>query len=239
MQQKLLIATTNRGKLQEIGALLVGSSSSSSVQLLSLDDMAEAVTAPFENGNSFEENAFIKAKYYAEFYGLPVISDDSGLEIEKLGGRPSIQTADWAEVPYDKTDKEQNSNAELVVKRDYEVAFSRIRAELTKVGVGFNEVANRYDTEVKAKFCCVICLYIPDSKEEIFFRGEANGYLKPFSRGKKGFGYDPIFYPQRCGNINFNGVENAEKSFAELSPEQKNSLSHRGKSLKMLCEYLL
>lgn len=160
----LLIATHNRGKLEEMAALLApfGISVSSAAD----HDLPE----PEETGTRFVENARIKAHAAATATGLPALSDDSGIEIDALGGAPGVYTADWAETPDG---------------RDFVMAMKKTHDLLEEVKAPFPRTA---------RFCCTLVLAWPDGHDEVF-EGVMEGQVVWPMRGDQGHGYDPIFVP--------------------------------------------
>ena len=143
---------------------------------------------PVESGKSFKENAVIKAVYTSKLVGEISISDDSGLSINALNGAPGIYSARWAGK-----------------KNDFVVAMKKINDELLL----------KESKDNSAKFTCALCLAWPDGYFQCF-EGVINGKIVWPPRGKKGFGYDPIFIP--------NGLT---KTFGEIDPNLKHKLSHR------------
>ena len=125
---------------------------------------------PNENGNSFEENALIKARFASKLisYSSATLADDSGICVDNLNGQPGIFSARWA------------------YENDYYKAFQKIKNDLEKKGLNVN---GQY-----AKFVCVLAL-IDQKKNEYIFKGSLRGKLALPPRGKNGFGYDPIFIP--------------------------------------------
>ncbi|MEZ5691758.1 MAG: RdgB/HAM1 family non-canonical purine NTP pyrophosphatase [Rickettsiales bacterium] len=164
MLDKLVIASHNKGKIREISELL----SSLNITVLSAGELS--IDEPEETGNSFAENATLKAKNTSEKSGLAALADDSGIVIPALDGMPGIYSARWAGKD-----------------KDFSVAFERIKNELTTKGID-------PESGVSAYFVCVLCLSMPDKKEHIF-EGRIDGTLTFPPRGEKGFGYDPIFIP--------------------------------------------
>jgi XTP/dITP diphosphohydrolase len=160
----LVVATHNAGKLSEFRDLL------EPFELEVLSAGALNVPEPAETGETFEENAQLKAVFTAFASGLPALSDDSGLAVEALGGAPGIHSARWAGEP-----------------RDFCRAMARVEDELNAKG------ANGADAR-RAKFVCVLCLANAMGTVQ-FFEGTAEGHLIWPPRGTKGFGYDPIFVP--------------------------------------------
>ena len=163
---KLVIATHNPGKLSEIQALLepFGLDCAGAEEL--------GLPEPEEIGNSFADNADLKAREAADLSGLPALADDSGLAIDALGGRPGIFTARWAE--------DQDGN------RDWYTALERAWRELEAVGP---------DTSRDAHFACVLAIAWPNDGQAEHFEGRVDGTLVWPPRGDKGFGYDPMFVP--------------------------------------------
>ncbi len=155
-----------------------------------------------ETGRSFEENATQKALCYAEHLQALVLADDSGLEVEALGGTPGIRSARFAGPAA--TD-EQNCT-ELLARLRAAGAFSGGRP--------------------RARFVCVIALAIP-GRVLATFRGEAEGEIQETPAGAGGFGYDPVFY-----------FPSLRRTFAQLTPQEKLRLSHRGKAFRALAEWV-
>jgi XTP/dITP diphosphohydrolase len=157
----LLIATTNPGKLREIRPLLV----SSPVELVTLDRWPE-LQAPEETGTTFEENARLKARYYAEATGMTTVAEDSGLEIDVLDGVPGVESARFGgvETPY---------------PEKFAMLYARLRA--------FEP------SRWTARFVCALALV--EGQRVVFeTRGTVEGVISPEPRGSGGFGYDPIFF---------------------------------------------
>ncbi|PWE33574.1 non-canonical purine NTP pyrophosphatase, RdgB/HAM1 family [Maritimibacter sp. 55A14] len=162
--EKLLIASHNAGKVREIGALLAPFG----VQVVSAADLG--LDEPDETEESFAGNARIKAHAAARASGLPALSDDSGIEVDALGGAPGIRTADWAETPDG---------------RDFPMA-------MTKVWTLLEDAAAPEPRS--ARFRCTLCLAWPDGQDALF-EGKVEGRIVWPMRGARGFGFDPIFLP--------------------------------------------
>ena len=188
---KLVFATNNKHKLDEMRAILGGK-----VELLSLSDIDCHDEIP-ETADTLEGNALIKARYIFDKYGLSCFADDTGLEIEALGGEPGVFSARYAG-----PQKDSLANMQLVLER-------------------LQGVANR-----KAQFRTVIA-YIDDAGDEFLFEGKVEGKIIDTPTGAQGFGYDPIFVP-----------EGYEQTFAELPMQVKNSMSHRGRAIQKLVDFL-
>jgi len=187
---KLVFATNNPHKLQEINQLL-----DDSIELLSLSDINCVEEIP-ENQETIEGNAAEKSFYIWNKYGINCFADDTGLEIEALNGEPGVYSARYAG-----EEKSPEKNIDLVLQK-------------------LSEIKNR-----KARFKTVISL-VMDGKETQF-EGIVNGRILEEKRGKTGFGYDPIFQP-----------EESHLSFAEMSMDEKNKISHRGRAVQKLVDYL-
>ena len=162
---KLLIGTNNKGKLKEIRDLLP-----KNLEIYSTSDFK--VKSPIENGKTFEENSLIKARYFSKKTKMTCLSDDSGLEIDILGGDPGIYSARWGGK-----------------KGDFIKAINRVFKELNKKN------KNWRTKKIKARFICALTIYEPNQKT-INSVGKIEGHISPFMKGKNGFGYDPIFIPK-------------------------------------------
>jgi XTP/dITP diphosphohydrolase len=183
----LLIATSNRGKLREVQAVL----ESMPVRLKTTKDFP-GIPEPIEDGVTFEENARKKALHYAGLTKCLTLADDSGLEVDALGGAPGVYSARYAGVRGD----DAANNARLIA------ALSGVPAERRT-----------------ARFRCVVALAIPD-KVLAVASGAMEGLIVDDPRGHNGFGYDPHFFISEFGMTS-----------AQLPPEQKNRISHRGRAL--------
>lgn len=193
----LLLATHNQGKVEEVRALLAPHG-------IALSSNADhGLPEPEETEDTFLGNARIKARAAAQATGLPALADDSGLEVEALGGLPGVRTADWAETP---------------AGRDFGLAMARAHDALLASGA---------PEPWRARFVSVLVLAWPDGREESF-EGRAEGRVVWPPCGPLGHGYDPVFVP-----------EGFERTFAEMTAEEKNALSHRGKSIRAFVEACL
>lgn len=190
--KKILIATKNKGKLNDIKEIF----KDLNVQIISFLDFENSPDVE-ETGKTFEENARLKAKVCFEHYGIPAIGDDSGLVVEQLNGEPGIYSARYA------GEKANDSlNNEKLIK-----------------------AIQKFPEPHRAKFVCVASYY--DGNHFISTYGEVNGRVITETKGKNGFGYDPLFIP--------NGYD---KTFAELSHEEKNKISHRSIAFRKLLKKL-
>ena len=195
MALSLLVATHNRGKVEEFADML----QDLQVAWLTLDDVGLSVEVA-ETGDTFEENAVIKATAYAKMSGRLTLSDDSGLEVDHLDGHPGVQTARFGGVG-------------LSTKQRYELLLRKM------AGVAWNDRT--------ARFQCVIAL--ADTSGLIgTATGKCKGVIAIEPAGSGGFGYDPVFFlPER------------NKTMAELLPEEKQSISHRGRAIKAIAPQII
>lgn len=188
----IVFATKNEGKLLEIKSVL------NNCNILSINDMNMDVDI-VEDGETFEDNAIKKARTLSEILKIPVLADDSGLEIDYLDKTPGVLSARF-----------------LGEDTPYSVKNQHILDLLKNVS-----------TEKRtARFVCVIAYAKPDG-ECITVRADIEGIIHDKIQGENGFGYDPIFY-----------VPHLQKTTAELSLDEKNEISHRGKALRLMREKL-
>ena len=188
---KLYFATNNLHKVAEVQKILIGD-----FEILSLKDLGNTIEIP-ETGDTLEENSRLKVRYLYDTYGLDCFADDTGLEVEALGGAPGVHSARYAGTPGD-----DRKNVDMLLEN-------------------LKNAADR-----NARFRTVITL-ITDGREKQF-EGVVNGKIINERRGNSGFGYDPVFVP--------NGYVT---TFAEMSAEEKNRISHRGISIRKFADFLL
>ena len=160
---EIIIGTNNQGKHKEICDLLPGDIKKYSPKELN-------IPSPEESGKSFKENSFIKASYFSEKINKICLSDDSGLEIDLLKGRPGIYSSRWAG---------EKNNFDLAIR---------------KVFMEMDSVKKNWKNENKARFICNMTLYWPDGKN-FSSEGYIEGKISDIKKGNNGFGYDPIFIP--------------------------------------------
>jgi XTP/dITP diphosphohydrolase len=192
---ELVLATRNRGKLEEIRRVLRGVP----VDLYSLDDFPGCPEVE-EDAETFKGNAVKKALSVSSYTQKPAVADDSGLVVDSLNGAPGVLSARYAG-----EDADDTRNVEELLAR----------------------MAGAENGERGAMFVCVIALVFPDGREVKTFEGFVKGRIGRESRGSGGFGYDPVFYPS-----------GSERTFAEMDPAEKDTLSHRGMALDKLRAYL-
>tara|TARA_X000001036_G_scaffold214330_1_gene200808 strand:- start:4190 stop:4768 length:579 start_codon:yes stop_codon:yes gene_type:complete len=157
--KKILVGTHNKGKFREISYLL-------SKKLKKISPLSLKIKSPRETGKNFSDNSKLKAKYFSKFVRIPVISDDSGLCIDALGGKPGIYSARWA--------KRYGS-----FRKAMQVILKKMKKKPKR----------------SATFICSLSLKFPD-KKLITVEGKIRGFISKKIMGSKGFGYDPIFIPK-------------------------------------------
>ncbi|WP_256756712.1 XTP/dITP diphosphatase [Cohnella sp. WQ 127256] len=205
--QTLLVATRNRGKTKEFreAFLKLG------ITVKDLHDI-EGIPDIEETGETFEDNAFIKAKAVADIVGLPVLADDSGLCVDALNGAPGVYSARYAGL----SASDEANNAKLL-------------QELAVVLGSADQADNQLDSALEpellssARFVCALVLYDPADKGRLQAEGTVEGNILRQARGNDGFGYDPLFW-----------LPSHQSSMAELPLDSKNEISHRGQALRRL-----
>jgi XTP/dITP diphosphohydrolase len=196
----LVVATTNRGKLEELRQLLAALP----LEVLSVADVTKKPITVVEDGDTFEANAIKKAREVAAVTMMLTLADDSGLEVDVLGGAPGVLSARFAGERA--TDAE--NNAALLA------ALDAVTAE-----------SPGDPADYKARFRCVLALVDPFVRdgEPFVVEGICEGRITRTPRGSGGFGYDPLFL-----------VEGTDRTMAELSEDEKNRISHRARAWQAL-----
>ena len=193
---EIVLATRNRKKVEEIRRI----TADLPITVLSLDDFS-GCPETVEDQDTFEGNAVKKAAEVAQCTGKVSLADDSGLEVDALGGAPGVYSARYAPDALSGNDP-----------KNYEKLL--------------NDLQHIPPQERSAQFVCCLAMAYPDGRAKTFF-GTARGRIGFEPRGNKGFGYDPVFLP-----------EGFDRTFAEMTAEEKDALSHRGKALEKLAEFL-
>jgi len=186
MIRELVLATRNRHKGEELAALL----GDLGITIRTLDEFPDAPEV-IEDGDTCEANAVKKARVIAEFTGLPAVADDTGLEVDALGGRPGVYAARYAG-----EDATYEGNCRKLLR----------------------ELADVPRERRTARFLTVAAIALP-SEDIRVTRGTLDGMIAEEATGTLGFGYDPVFLIPELG-----------KTLAQLSPDQKNTISHRAKA---------
>lgn len=211
----LLLATRNAGKAAEAKRIFAAAAGPA---LVTLDDAGIAESADeddLERFDTFEANASAKARHFALQCGLPTVADDSGLEVAALDGRPGARSKRFANLAeYPGLSRSEANNRHLLGLLEDVPGTAR-----------------------QARYVCVAAFFWPAlvspaydafaDEEPVLFRGEAPGRVLPAPRGEGGFGYDPVILHERSG-----------RSYAEMTPREKDGRSHRGAAFRALVRFL-
>ena len=206
LPERIVLASANPKKAAEMAEIFAEFGLQVGGRPVELVARPEAVAEVVEDADDFLGNARLKAVALAEATGLPALADDSGLEVDALGGAPGVHSARFSGAT------EGDVDAANVAK---------LLSELSRVGATRPEVRT-------ARFRTAIVLRWPDG-DELVADGAVEGVVVDEPRGKAGFGYDPVFVP----------AEGDGRTFAEMAPEQKHAISHRGRALRALARQLL
>ena len=158
--------------------------------------------SPKENGKSFKENSLIKARFFSKKTKMTCLADDSGLEINVLNKKPGIFSSRWAGA-----------------KGNFNTAIKKVFNELSK------KDKNWKSKKIKARFICVLSIYWPDGKN-FSGTGKIEGFISSKKKGKNGFGYDPIFIPDK-----------RKITFAQMLPKEKFKIDHRAKAYRKIKKF--
>lgn len=189
---RVLLATTNQGKITELKRIM----DHARIEVTGLGNSVS--TEEIETGSTFAENALLKARHYHWLSGLPTIADDSGLEVEALGGAPGIHSARYAGPKAGDGDR-----------------IAKLLDEMKGLPPGRR----------RARFVCAAAIVWKGGENVVL--DEARGVILDGARGANGFGYDPVFFYEPLG-----------KTFAELTPFEKEAVSHRGRAFRRLSAWL-
>ncbi|MGN1214807.1 MAG: RdgB/HAM1 family non-canonical purine NTP pyrophosphatase [Candidatus Cryptobacteroides sp.] len=194
---KIVFATGNRGKLREASEILGGD-----FELFTPSDFGITGDIP-ETGDTLEENSRQKAEFIYRMKGCDCFADDTGLEVDALGGAPGVYTARYAGE-----------------SKDFDLNMDKVLSELSALEAKGKPVSRR------ARFRSVVTLILDGKTYQ--FEGTMEGEIAREKSGNGGFGYDPIFIP----------LEYPGMTAADISEEQKNEISHRGKALRAMAAFL-
>ncbi len=202
--RRVVVATHSRHKLRELRELLA----IPSLELVSLDDLG-VEDEPVEDGPTFEANARIKARFAARATGLPALADDSGLEVDALGGRPGVHPRRYA----GPTATDPENNAKLL-----------------------RELAGLKPERRGARYVCVLALAVPEQAARggvrlVIRRGTCRGRIAAVPRGGGGFGYDPIFEPAP--------EPPGGRTFGQYAAAEKHAISHRARAARRMSRVLI
>ncbi|MED5462035.1 MAG: RdgB/HAM1 family non-canonical purine NTP pyrophosphatase [Pseudomonadota bacterium] len=193
--KKIVLASGNSGKIREIVGIF------SAIDIAVIPQTEFGIESPEETGETFVENALLKARFAASKTGMPAIADDSGIAVDALNGRPGVRSARYAG-----DDATDDNNLDLLLK-EMEGVADKDR------GAGFH--------------CAAVLVWPADEIDPVVVQGVWRGRLLQARRGEGGFGYDPIFLDP-----------DMQKTGAEMSREDKNQISHRGKAFRKLRDCL-
>ena len=195
--RKIVFATGNRGKLREASEIL-----GCEYELYTPSDFGIDEDIP-ETGSTLEENSLQKARYIFSRKGCDCFADDTGLEVDALGGAPGVYTARYAGP-----------------SKDFNMNMDKVLSELSALEKGGAQVSR------KARFRSVVTLILDGTVRQ--FEGVMEGEIAREKSGRGGFGYDPIFIPAEYPGL----------TAADITEEQKNEISHRGKALRAMAAFL-
>ena len=170
------------------------------LKIYSLRDLK--LKSPKENGKSFKENSLIKARFFSKKTKMTCLADDSGLEINVLNKKPGIFSSRWAGA-----------------KGNFNTAIKKVFNELSK------KDKNWKSKKIKARFICVLSIYWPDGKN-FSGTGKIEGFISSKKKGKNGFGYDPIFIPNK-----------RKITFAQMLSKEKFKIDHRSKAYRKIKKF--
>ena len=200
---EIVFATNNKHKLDEIRQIF-----GEEFKVLSLNDINCHDEIP-EDHDTLEENARQKAEYINNHYGINCFADDTGLEVDALGGEPGVHSARYAEG----TDHDSEANMQKLLAK---LGNNNNRRARFRTVIALVEEEEDFDTEFPLRF-----------QNVKYFEGIVEGTIAYEKSGHEGFGYDPIFIP-----------DGYDKSFAELGEDIKNKISHRARAVQKLADYL-
>lgn len=200
MTTEIVLASSNVGKVRELSRLLC----EPRIALVSMKDLVPPGFEVAEDGRTFEENAWKKALEVCEVTGLPALADDSGIEVDALGGRPGVHSARYAGVGAG----DDENNRQLLRELDGTPMEGRT-----------------------ARFRCVLAFAAPageGARKVALSSGAMEGRILTSARGDNGFGYDPLFEPVRWPG----------RTTAEITPDEKNEISHRAAAARAMLPWL-
>jgi XTP/dITP diphosphohydrolase len=221
---ELLFGTTNPGKLRELRRLVAGLS----IRVISPDELGRPIPEVEEHGATFQENAEHKASAWARWSGLHALADDSGLCVDALGGAPGVHSARWSDLEPGPAPASPvcelagAAGAELGPEAGRGARDERNNDKLLAALEG------QGDARRGAEYQAVLSVARPDGTIVESVRGACRGRIGRERRGSGGFGYDPLFVlPER-----------GDRTMAELDPEEKDAISHRGEAFRKLLPVL-
>jgi len=211
LSRNLIVATRNNGKFREFASLF----EPLGIAVKSLNDVSNAPEIA-EDGDTFSANALKKARTIAETFGTLALADDSGLCVDALDGRPGVYSARFA----GEGGKDADNNAKLLAELNRLHDQGKLKTETVQIE------GQRASLLSPAKFVCALALADPNG-QSLMVEADCRGYVIDQPFGGNGFGYDPLFYIPEFG-----------MTMAQLSPNEKNRISHRAQALIKLREKL-
>ena len=211
--KKIVFATNNAHKLEEVRLILEGR-----YEVLSLRDINCHEELP-ETHETLEENSLEKAQYVKEHYGYDCFADDTGLEVDALDGKPGVYSARYATI----------SEGKWTATNDSHDAESNMQKLLLMLD-------NTPEQKRQAQFKTVVSLIVNDETHQ--FTGIVKGMIATERHGDEGFGYDPLFFPYEEEPDVTSPTTLSTRTFAEMTGEEKNNISHRGRAMRKLALFL-
>ncbi len=223
----VLFGTSNPGKLRELRRMVAGLP----VRVVGPEELPRPLPEVAEDGATFEENAAKKATAWARWSGLHTLADDSGLCVDTLGGAPGVHSARWSEL--DPAPGPSSPVCELAEGAAGELGAHGGRAARDERNNDklLHELQEVPDARRRAEYQAVLCLAAPDGSVLASVVGRCRGRIGYVRRGSGGFGYDPLFVTGEPGA----GVA---RTMAELGPDEKDAISHRGEAFRKLLPVL-
>lgn len=221
---RVLFASSNPHKVDEVRAIL----SPIGIEVEGLDSLSQSIPEPEETGLTFAENARIKAIAYARAAGRMCLADDSGLEVDALGGAPGVHSARYADAKVNAgSDERPASHHHETIADARKTRITRTQRDAANNAKLLREVRGIPMNKRTARFVCAMCLADADGNVLAETRGTFEGLIADQPAGSNGFGYDPLlFLPDRgCTS-------------AQLAPAEKNARSHRGQAARAMALWL-
>lgn len=220
---ELLFGTTNGGKLRELRRLVAGLP----IRVLAPEDLGRPLPDVEEDGATFRANAEKKAAEWARWSGLHVLADDSGLCVDALSGSPGVHSARWSELEPGPEPASPVCDLAEAGRAELGPAAGRAERDERNNDKLLAELAGVADARRGAEYRAVLSLARPDGAIVASVEGVCRGRIGHARRGAGGFGYDPLFVP-----------DGRFETMAELTPEEKDALSHRGAAFRKLLPVL-
>jgi XTP/dITP diphosphohydrolase len=222
----LFFGTTNPGKLRELRRLVAGLP----VRVLSPDDLGRPVPEVEEDGRTFAENAARKAAAFARFAGTYAVADDSGLCVEALGGAPGVRSARWSDEEPGPEPASPVCELPGAAAGELGPVAGRAARDERNNDKLLSALSGVPDARRGAEYQAVLALARPDGTIVASVTGTCRGRIGHARRGTEGFGYDPLFIPE----VEPRRAQGQARTMAELTPDEKDAISHRGDAFRKL-----